>query len=226
MIVLGLDTALAACSAAIWADGVVRSRRFAEMRTGHAETLMGFIGEVMADAGADPSALDRIAVTVGPGSFTGSRVGLAAARGMALARGIPCVGITTLAAIAAAVDDAPGDALIAAAIDARRGEIYYQLFETGPVAAGSPAVLGIEEAASDAISRGRPIVIAGSGAALLGPRVPGAILSAAPELPDAGHVARLAAAMANLEDAPPAPFYLRAPDAKLPPPGRFGAPPA
>ena len=164
--------------------------------------------QVMAQAGLAFDRLDRIAVTVGPGSFTGLRVGIAFAKGLALALDKPAVGIGTLEALAA---EAAG--LVFPAIDARRGQLYLQAFEDGR-ALMAPDALSAEVAAARLaeLSQGRPFTLVGSGAALLADVAPGAAIIAA-EGPDARHVARLAAARAP---GPLKPLYLRAPDAKLP----------
>ena len=110
MRILAIDTALEACAAAVLdtAQGAVVAHESIAMTRGHAEALMPLIARVMDASGGGFDALDRIAVTVGPGSFTGLRVGIAAARGFALATGKPAIGLTTLAAFAApliAADD-------------------------------------------------------------------------------------------------------------------------
>ena len=92
MRILAFDTATSACSAALWEDGRVGARRFETMTRGHAEALVPMIADVMDEAGTNFPRLDLIAVTVGPGAFTGLRIGLAAARGMALAAAVPCLG--------------------------------------------------------------------------------------------------------------------------------------
>ena len=122
MLILAIDTALDACAAAVLdtsAGGVIAQESQA-MKRGHAEALMPLIARVMKASGVAFAALDRIAATTGPGSFTGLRVGLSAARGIALAAGKPVVGVTTLTAFAAPIvseNDEPHPVL--AAIDAR-----------------------------------------------------------------------------------------------------------
>ena len=208
MLILGLDTCLSSCSVAVL-DGerVVASSREV-MARGHQERLAPMARQVMAQAGLAFDRLDRIAVTVGPGSFTGLRVGVAFAKGLALALDKPAVGIGTLEALAA---EAAG--LVFPAIDARRGQLYLQAFEDGR-ALMAPDALSAEVAAARLaeLSQGRPFTLVGSGAALLADVAPGAAIIAA-EGPDARHVARLAAARAP---GPLKPLYLRAPDAKLP----------
>src|SRR5438105_1650385 len=120
MRILAIDTALAACSAAVFdsAQNSVLAGESLPMKRGHAEALMPLIARVMDAAGVEFDELDRVVVTVGPGSFTGLRVGISAARGIALAAGKPARGVTTLAAYAAP-HMANEDVLVAAAIDAR-----------------------------------------------------------------------------------------------------------
>jgi len=178
------------------------------MARGHQERLAPMARDVVAQAGLAFDRLERIAVTVGPGSFTGLRVGIAFAKGLALALDRPAVGIGTLEALAA-----EAEGLVFPAIDARRGQLYLQAFEDGR-ALMAPDALTAETAAARVaeLSQGRPCTLVGSGAPLLADLMPGArILS--PQGADARHVARLAAAR---DPAPLKPLYLRAPDAKLP----------
>jgi tRNA threonylcarbamoyladenosine biosynthesis protein TsaB len=208
MLVLGLDTCLSSCSVAVLDGERVLASAREVMARGHQERLAPMTREVMAEAGLAFESVDRIAVTVGPGSFTGLRVGIAFAKGLALALGRPAVGIGTLEALAA---EASG--LVFAAIDARRGQLYLQAFEDG-LALMAPDALTAEVAAARLaeLSQGRPFTLVGSGAALLADFAPTAPVVAA-EGADARHVARLAALR---EPGPLKPLYLRAPDAKLP----------
>jgi tRNA threonylcarbamoyladenosine biosynthesis protein TsaB len=178
------------------------------MARGHQERLAPMARHAMAEAGLAFGALDRVAVTIGPGSFTGLRVGIAFAKGLALALDKPAVGIGTLEALAA---ERAG--LVFPAIDARRGQLYLQAFEDGR-ALMAPDALTAEVAAARLaeLSQGRPFTLVGSGAALLADFAPSATVIAA-EGADARHVARLAA---GRTPGPLKPLYLRAPDAKLP----------
>src|SRR6202162_4860562 len=133
MRVLAIDTALEACSAAVL-DAELRTivaHESLPMLRGHAEALLPLIARVMDRAGLEFSALDRIAVTTGPGSFTGLRVGIAAARGIALAAGKPAVGLSKLAAYAAPLVAADDTLPVVVAIDARHGHVYLQVFGPG-----------------------------------------------------------------------------------------------
>jgi tRNA threonylcarbamoyladenosine biosynthesis protein TsaB len=208
MIVLGLDTCLSSCSVAVLDGERVLGHAREVMARGHQERLAPMAQQVMADAGLAFDRLDRIAVTVGPGSFTGLRVGIAFAKGLALALNLPAVGVGTLEALAAEVEG-----LVFPAIDARRGQLYLQAFEDGRALMAPDAVTAEVAAARLAeLSQGRPFTLVGSGAALLIDFAPGARIVAA-EGADARQVARLAAARAP---GPLKPLYLRAPDAKLP----------
>ena len=208
MIVLGLDTCLNACSVAVLDDERVVASAREVMARGHQEQLAPMAQAVMARAGLAFADLDRIAATVGPGSFTGLRVGVAFAKGLALALGKPTVGIGTLEALAA---QAPG--LVFPAIDARRGQLYLQAFEDGRALMAPDAVTAEVAAARIAeLSQGRPFTLVGSGAALLADFAPSAAVVEA-EGADARDVARIALARSP---SPRKPLYLRAPDAKLP----------
>ncbi len=142
MRLLAIDTACASCSAAMWIDGVVISSRLREMARGQAEALMPMVAEVMKEAKAGFAALDLIAVTIGPGSFTGLRTGLAAARGLALARALPLIGVTTtesiaLAAYRLAVDTDLGRP-ITVVLNSRRDDLYVQHFTAELTPIGGP----------------------------------------------------------------------------------------
>ena len=124
--------------------------------TGHAERLFPMIAEVMEGAGLAFSAIDRIAVTLGPGTFTGVRVGVAAARAFALSTGKPVVGVTSLAVMAHRADHLLGPERagrpLAVAVDARRDMIYFQLFPDDRWAT-SEALLATPEQAASAIAQ-------------------------------------------------------------------------
>ncbi len=209
MIVLGLDTALAACSVAVTRDGAVLAAVSEPMMRGHQERLAPLVQEVMAAAGLPFLALDRVGVTVGPGSFTGLRVGLAFAKGLGLALGKPCIGAGTLEALAASD---PGPGLTVAVIDAKRGQVYLQAFEGGaPVMA--PDALPVEVAAARLAElwKGGALRLIGPGAPLLADAAPGAeVFERA--APDPAAICALATGRST----PARPLYLRAPDAKLP----------
>lgn len=209
-----VDTALGLCTAGVFAvDGSGASQlglRSEPMVKGHSERIAGFARDAAAEAGVAFEDLDRIGVTVGPGSFTGLRVGLAFAQGLGAALGRPVVGISALDALAASAGGAPA---VAALIDARRGQVYARFWRDGRP--DGPAEALTLEAAAGRIERlGAGAVLIGSGAALFEGIAPAAdlhpITGPAPQA-----LARLAAA-ADPVLAPPAPLYLRAPDATPP----------
>jgi tRNA threonylcarbamoyladenosine biosynthesis protein TsaB len=208
MVVLGLDTCLSACSVAVCEDGRVLAHASELMARGHQERLAPMAKAVMRDAGLTFAGLDRIGVTVGPGSFTGLRVGLAFAKGLASALGRPLVGVGVLEALA---DEAQG--LVFAAVDARRDQVYLQAFEDGRALMAPDALdLGTAAARLAEIAGGRSFTLAGSAAALLADVAPGAQVLPL-EGADARRVARLAG---ERQPGPVRPLYLRAPDARLP----------
>ena len=216
MRVLAIDTALGACAAAVLDSrgGAILASESAAMARGHAEAVMPLIARVMDAARSEFVELNRIAVTVGPGSFTGLRVGISAARGIALAAGKPAIGLSTLSALAAPhVAARTGDTIIAA-IDARNEQVYFQVFAPNGKTIVSPRLDRVR-AAVRAVPVG-PAIITGSGAALVaanwpsGSPVPHVEAHAAADI---GWVARLGAA-AQDEGAAPKPLYLRRPDAR------------
>ena len=217
MRVLAIDTALEACSAAVLDTerAGVAARESRPMVRGHAEALIPLIARVLDHAGLDIAEIDRIAVTTGPGSFTGLRVGIAAARGIALATGKPAVGLTTLAAYAAPFIAADDTLPVVVAIDARHGHVYLQVFGPGGRTIVAPRLAPLREALR-ASATGAPRLV-GTAAAMLaaawpaGERPPTAIEQRA--APDIDWVARLGAAAVETAS-PPKPLYLRAPDAQ------------
>jgi tRNA threonylcarbamoyladenosine biosynthesis protein TsaB len=223
MRVLAIDTALGACAAAVLDSqaGAILAAESIGMVRGHAEAVMPLIARVMDAARSEFVELNRIAVTVGPGSFTGLRVGISAARGIALAAGKPAIGLSTLSALAAPhVAARTGDTIIAA-IDARNEQVYFQVFAPNGVTVVTPRLDRVR-AAVRAVPVG-PTVITGSGALLVAAHWPSG--SPVPRVedhaaPDIGWVARLGAA-AQEEGAPPKPLYLRRPDARPQDAGRL-----
>ncbi|MDO8409430.1 MAG: tRNA (adenosine(37)-N6)-threonylcarbamoyltransferase complex dimerization subunit type 1 TsaB [Phenylobacterium sp.] len=208
--VLALDTCLDACSLAVLDGATVRAQASHPMGRGHQEAIAPLAQTVMAQAGLTFSQLERIGVTIGPGSFTGLRVGLAFGKGLGAALAIPVVGVGTLAALAEPL----GPGLVFAVIDARRGQVYLQAFSDGrPLMAPDALEVATAAARVAELSGGRDAVLAGSGAVLLADLMPAARVVEAPAC-DPAAVARLAAAQTN--PAPPRPLYLRAPDARLP----------
>jgi len=219
MLILAIDTALDACAACVLDTDAGRliARESQVMKRGHAEALMPLIAHVIELSGIGFAALDRISVTTGPGSFTGLRVGLSAARGIALAANRPVVGVTTLSVYAAPVVIRDNDSPIISAIDARHDHVYFQVVSGNGTPLISPRVAPVEEALG-ASRFGAPHLV-GNAANILAARWPaGALPPVSVDMqgaPDIAWVAWLGAA-ASPDTAPARPFYLRAPDAKIP----------
>ena len=219
--ILGFDTATAACSAALWADGAIAAHRHIEAGSTHAETLVPMLRDVAAEAGTALAAMDGFAVTVGPGSFTGIRIGLAAARGLALALERPLIGLTTLEVLAAGVPAPARTGPILAALAAGRGRLYAQLFGPALVPLCGPDILAAEALPGLlAAAGGGPLVVTGTGCdaalAALALSVE-ARPAAGPRTPDARILVRRAAARAaaGWDDAAAVrPLYLREPGAR------------
>jgi tRNA threonylcarbamoyl adenosine modification protein YeaZ len=207
MLLLVIDTSGPQCAAGLYQSdtGQLLASRHEILGTGHAERLPGMLTEIFSETGLTLADLARVAVVVGPGSFTGIRVGVALARGLALALAIPVVGVTTLSVVAAAYRDGHAGAGVMAAIDARRGEIYCQVFDGAGMALTEPAALDHGSAVQIAKSHG--VELAGSGAVLLAGGTPGK----AEDLPLAV-IARLGVAADPAIKARP--LYIRGADAK------------
>lgn len=233
MNILAFDTCFGACSAALRLTGGTGAPRhiscFERCEQGHAEALIPMIREVIAEAGISFGDLDRIAVTAGPGTFTGTRTGIAAARGLALSTGLPLVGASSLAVMAKAVarrlgHTETGDETIVA-VDARRGQVYVQLFARGgSTSRSAPLLLSSSDAAR--LGSGHEILVVGSGAANVAAeahRIGRKADARLPDLqPDATDLAEMASELA-LADGPLHPLYLREADVTLPSGGQqFG----
>lgn len=222
MRVLLLDTALGLCTAAVFEidgpDVNVLGLRSESMTRGHSERLAGMARDAVAEAGGGFGALDRIGVTVGPGSFTGLRVGLAFAQGLGAALGIPVIGVSSLDALEASAEHAQ---TVVALIDARRGQVYGRAWRAGEPLGPAEAWMVddaramVAELETSAGGAGNDHVhLIGSGATLVGEGLEHVMIQAF-EGPDPAALARLTAAV-NPEAYPPRPLYLRAPDATPP----------
>jgi tRNA threonylcarbamoyladenosine biosynthesis protein TsaB len=216
--VLAIDTALGACAAAVFDATLGHSLAVQSyvMSRGHAEVLIPLVERVMHDGHVNFDRLDRIVTTIGPGSFTGLRVGISAARGFGLAAGRPVVGVSTLDALVAPYVNDVETVPIVAAIDAKHGNLYMQMVGAGGRVLVAPRLASLGEAVR-AVAIGLVRII-GSGAELLAnqwpaPDIPSPLLVDARPAPDIEWVARLGA-KAIPEKALPRPLYLRAPDAR------------
>ena len=229
MRILALDTATTACSVAVWEDETVLARRFETMPRGQSEALIPMIVDVLAEASLTFNDFDFLAVTVGPGAFTGLRIGLAAARGMALAAGLPCLGVTTFDAVAegiSAQERAGRDVLIA--LDAKRADVYARFFSASPDGRGlEPASEPLALTPDDLAGRmgTSRLLIAGDAAVRVAEAASArnieTSISSAPGVADAALVAAIAARRqrAGQPAEPVEPLYLRPPDAIVSPNG-------
>jgi tRNA threonylcarbamoyladenosine biosynthesis protein TsaB len=209
--ILAVDTALGACSVALLEDGQTLAHIFEAMDRGHAERLAPMVEEAM--RGTDFPSLTRLAVTVGPGTFTGQRVGLAFMRGLRLALKIALAGTTTLDVMATQAAAETGLSKAVAIHDARRDEAYL-LLKDGAEVVLQPVVLPFGEAVARIRAFG-PCVLAGTGAASAFETLGDGYTLSPVRQPDALWVARQAEQMPEPQTVP-GPLYLRAPDAKLP----------
>ena len=219
MLVLAFDTTAAACSVALVGNGTTLASVSEPMDQGQAETLLPLIERVIGDAGVSYDALDRIAVTVGPGSFTGVRVGLSTARALGLAANKPVIGVSSLEVLAHAVPatERAQAALILTAVDTKRGDLYLQTFDAAHhTPQGAPAALPPAEIPNWLTAHN--VVVIGDGAALACAYLKDARASQANVLPDAALLAALAATR-DPDPAGPLPLYVLPPKITLAPHG-------
>lgn len=215
MRVLGIETSTSRAGAALIENGHAISTRTCERKSQSAEQLLPMIDELLASAGWSRQSLDRLGVSVGPGSFTGLRIGIACAQGLSLGLGVPLVGVTSLRAMARAVPESiPG--IRCPLLDARRGEVFAAAHQAGPAAAELLAPLAV--AATSARSNletavSAPIVWIGGGLELAG--IGASFRSPETDAPSASAVGQLAEVLDPSEH-PALPVYVRDAGATLP----------
>ena len=221
-VVLALDSAGSGCSVVVASGETVLGAESDTAMHGQAEKLLPMVDSVMRRAGLPASALDIIGVTVGPGSFTGIRIGLAAARGIAHATGAPVIGVTGFEAVAAGLAGSSfgaglGAGFILIALESRREDLYVQLFDHLRVALEDPAATmptALNERLNDIIG-GAPLLVAGDAAQRAASNLskrPDTVVAAG-SAPDAAGVLRAVLCRWPLpaQSAKPAPLYLRPP---------------
>ena len=217
MCVLALDTALAGCSVAFY-DGEKFFTEAADMDRGQAEHLVPMIGRVLAKAGADYADIENIVTTVGPGAFTGLRIGLSTARALGLALDVPVTGVSTLNVIArkfVAENDVATDEVLCVLLETRRADFYVQFGEGTP-----PEALQADEIVERLGTDGQ-VVFVGDAVARFKEVVtplPAWRFVEGYALPDPCFMAQMAAA--GRADLPPEPLYLRDADVSAPKKGR------
>jgi len=214
-VILAIDCSANLCAACVYDAKAERElgRQMLDLGKGHAEHLMTVIGEALRAAGKTYADLSAIAVSVGPGSFTGLRVGVATARGLALALKIPAIGVTTLEALAAETRQAFANRPILAALDGGRGEIHAALYDELAVLRYGPIAITLEKALAVMSQSSVEPVLTGTAATHLA-EAAGRAFDTGPvdATADISVYARLAAARTPGEK--PRPVYLREADAK------------
>ena len=223
--IVAFDTTMETCSVAVCTDDHVIARRQEYFSNGHAERLVPMIQSVLAEADTGYGEIDLIAVTVGPGKFTGIRVGLSAARGIALTTGASVVGVSTLDVIAEGARKRSSfdrESTIMVIHNALRDELFCQMVPFDAAVSSTPP---ITVALADAVSLlpAGPVTVVGSGVRLLKDQIicerSDVTISDAPNSPDASDLARIGdriARLGQIEKWPPKPLYIRAPDARVP----------
>jgi tRNA threonylcarbamoyladenosine biosynthesis protein TsaB len=214
---LAIDCSAGACSVALAEAGEIRAAARLRLTRGHSEVILPMVERVLAEAGCTADSLDVVAATVGPGSFTGLRIGLAAARGLALAVGARTVPVTSLEALAHAAG--PADTPLLAALDSKRGDLFCQWFDGAGGPMDAPAVRLVADAVALAPAPAFRVAGDAADAVIAAAAAAGrtALFVDTCELPDAVSVAALAVArLASGEEGPLRPLYLRAPAVTMP----------
>lgn len=220
---LAFDSSVGPCSVAVWQDGKIAAYQVETQQVMQAQKLVPMIEEALVQAGVDYSGVQGIATTLGPGSFTGIRVGLATARAFHLASGIPLFGATTLEVLAYGAFEeacATGYKTILSVLNAGRGQIYAQFFRIGAQDVIAVSDAAMTDPARLASSFPGPALIVGT----MGERMRAWIkehdmaaeISQDHVFPDARPLARLASLRAAMPLHAMRPLYIRPPDAKLP----------
>ncbi len=216
MRILAIDTALNVVSACVWDndDAIMLASEALPIERGHDEHLLPLVERVLDQTDGGFDTIDRIAVTIGPGSFTGIRIGIAAARAMGMVRAIPVIGVPTLVAFAAPFIG-KDEATVAAMIDARHGQVYTHVFSPSGKTFVEPRVLPVSNAVR--LLGSGPIILTGNAAPIAAIEAWSTGLRAEvrgdTRSPDISFVARLGT-LANPASAPPVPLYLNPANAK------------
>lgn len=211
--ILALDTSLGECSVALWREGTVIAEEIELARNRQTSQLIPMVESVLQKAACHIQDVAQFVTTAGPGSFTGIRIGLSAARGFTLATSAPTLAVSTLELLAWQASEAKPAAAYAAFINAYRGEIYTQIFTTkGRMTPLTEAIACTPEDAKKLIDPYASLTCAGDAVSL----VTGVEAAAGAMLPSAAALARYAGLHSlNADDYLPQPLYIRAPDAKV-----------
>ncbi|MEP3630785.1 MAG: tRNA (adenosine(37)-N6)-threonylcarbamoyltransferase complex dimerization subunit type 1 TsaB [Hyphomicrobiales bacterium] len=210
MVQLSIDTSNVNCAVHLMAHDGLSCEICDEIGRGHAERLIGMIDHVLNERDLSPNDITKIAVTIGPGSFTGVRVGLAAARGYAAALNIPVVGISSLKALSKK-NNLGGSTLVI--LDAKRDQYYTELFDDHGTSIEGPALYTKGDEVPEAWRHQASLVLVGTGAEAIAPHLPNASIISTDAAPAIADVAQLGQSL-EPDVTPPKPLYLRAADAK------------
>ena len=224
MKILALESSAVACSVCLWEDGRLLAQSFQNSGLTHSRTLMSLCGDLLKNGGYTLDEVDVVAVAAGPGSFTGVRIGVAAVKGLAFARGIPCAAVSTLAAMAENLRGVPVDGVICSVMDARCRQVYTACFDGASLDRLTPdEAISLEDLKIRLLSYKKPIFLVGDGAAMcytnLEGQVPELLLAPVPlRFQRAAGVAACAAGQALRGELCAAealqPAYLRLPQAQ------------
>ncbi len=208
--VLAIDTSASLCAACVWQDGEEPGRYSIDIGKGHAEHLMAVIDAALGAAGNSFQEIDRVVIAVGPGSFTGIRVGVATARGLALALKIPAVGVSNLEAVAAETAVRHPDQNVMAVFSSANDMVQAAVYDPFAKFIYAPETMSTEYAVQ--LARNHAAVVTGSGIAAIQALAPELVADGNSVTADVATYARIGSAKEPAER--PKPLYLREPDAK------------
>lgn len=221
-----IDTAGERCAVAVadLATGRILARREPTVGRGHGDVVMDVVAEALAEAGTSFGEVRRVAACVGPGSFTGIRVAIAAAKGLALSLGCETVGVSALEALAE--PHLGGEAMVLAVHDARRGEVFCALYGADGEMLAEPAAFAVDVVREALGGRAGPVILVGSGAEGALAHLPEARLGSAAGEPSLDALVRIALRPLDSRALALRPLYLRGADAKTQAPAGLRAAPA
>ena len=219
--ILGIDSSTGACSVALCRGTELLAVRREEMTRGQSERLAPIAEDVFREAGLGFGDLDAVAVSRGPGSFTGLRIGLAFAKGLGQALSVPVFGITGFDAVARAARAFAGGAerFLAVILESPRADLFFQFYGPDGAAAGEPGALPPEAIAGKLLesASGCPLLVAGDASEKVAPLLGDVCERSPASVPDAADVAALGLSLAETGGvSAPDPLYLRAPDVTRP----------
>lgn len=217
MNILAFDTSHGVCSVALYSHNKIVADHIEHEKSKQAECLFALTHQVLEDASLSYADLDAVGVNIGPGSFTGVRVGVAAARGVGLAAKLPVVPVTSFESVAQQALEQNGEHSIMVVMDAKRGQVFSQLFNKEIQPLNQPSMLSCQQF-SDVFDYKEPVAMVGNGVPLIKDYVPeNMIISEINVTPQARSVAKMAVKKYGTGrfDKNAVPLYIRQPDAKI-----------